>query len=437
MIACGEGYEVEFKRSPSSLAMEMVAFANSSGGIIFIGIDDSGAVFPAKMTNRLEAQIVDEGANCDPPIHPAVQKWGDIVKVVVPEGKDKPYQCKEGFFIRSGSTSQKLKRDQILKFAIAETKFYFDRTEIRQCPVAANFSREAFEQFSTQTGIKLDETNTHLLRNLKVLTENDSVPSFNNAGILMFSSKQEQLLPQSKITCVLFGTDERYQVADRKDLCAPLALMIDQSLQYIRRNVRIAYRITEKGTREERWEYPHEAVREAITNAVMHRDYYEMGSVTQIDIFPGRMEFTNPGGPLRGLTEETFGKLSFQRNPLIADLLYRSGYGEKIGTGIDRMREAMRREGLPPPEFVLNEKFFKVIFYSRPVFVRAHADNADLEDKILLQLRIESSLSAREIASAFNISTDTALRALAKLIKKGKVTRVGRARAARYALKRA
>lgn len=436
LVECGEGYSVEFKKAPHSLAKEMAAFANSSGGIIYIGIDDDGQLFPVKLTNRLHAQITDEANNCDPPIHLDILQWEEIVKLVVPEGRDKPYQCREGFFIRSGSVSQKLKRDQILKFAIAETKFYFDQTEIHPCPVAGNCSKDALEQFFRQTGITLGENNVSLFKNLRVLANREGIPSFNNAGILVFSNKYEEYIPQSKITCVVFGTQERYQVADRKDFSATLAIMIDQAIQYIKRNIRIGYRISERGTREEVWEYPYEAVREAITNAVMHRDYYEMGSVVQIDIFPDRIEFTNPGGLLPGLTKDTFGKLSFQRNPLIADLLYRCGYGEKIGTGITRIKEAIRRAGLPPPEFILSDKFFKLVFFGKPSFARPDTRQMPLAEEIVSRLRLEGSLSAGEMASAFGVSQDTVLRSLSFLIESGRVVRIGRARGTRYILKK-
>jgi ATP-dependent DNA helicase RecG len=142
---------------------------------------------------------------------------------------------------------------------------------------------------------------------------------------------------------------------------------IEESLRFIERNTRTAYRI-EKLRREEVPEYPMRALREAITNAVMHRDYFEAGANVFVEIYDDRIEVSNPGGLPKGLTPAELGSRSVRRNPLIADLLHRIAFIEKAGTGIRRMREDAKKNGCPEPTFGANG-FFTAIFRPRAVEV--------------------------------------------------------------------
>jgi len=117
--------------------------------------------------------------------------------------------------------------------------------------------------------------------------------------------------------------------------------------------------------REDMPEYPMRALREAITNAVMHRDYFEAGANVFVEIFDDRIEVSNPGGLPKGLTPAELGTRSVRRNPLIADLLHRIAFIEKAGTGIRRMREEAKKNRSPQPTFRSNG-FFTASFRPRP-----------------------------------------------------------------------
>ncbi|MDO9096819.1 MAG: ATP-binding protein [Candidatus Methanoperedens sp.] len=109
-------------------------------------------------------------------------------------------------------------------------------------------------------------------------------------------------------------------------------------------------------------EIPTEALREAVVNAIMHRDYSMRGTSLMVEIFDDRVEITNPGGLPKGLTPDSFGSVSIRRNELIADLFYRLDKVERIGMGIEQMKEAMSLAGLKEPVFEL-DGFFKAIFF--------------------------------------------------------------------------
>ena len=184
---------------------------------------------------------------------------------------------------------------------------------------------------------------------------------FRNAGVLSFAKNINHFFPQAYVTCLLAKGTDKVNILDRKDFAGGLVSDIEESLRFIERNTRTGYRI-EKLRREDVPEYPMRALWEAITNAVMHRDYFEAGANVFVEIYDDRIEISNPGGLPKGLSKEELGTRSVRRNPLIADLLHRIALIEKAGTGIRRMREDARRHQCPEPKFTVNG-FFTATFW--------------------------------------------------------------------------
>lgn len=123
----GETLTTEFMENVSKkLASELVALANKEGGTLFLGINDENQIVGIDVTNKLKSRIEDVARNCDPSINVTLEEIGEVLAVHVPEGKDKPYRCSSGFYLRQGTNSQKLARDEILEFGIEEGKIRFD-----------------------------------------------------------------------------------------------------------------------------------------------------------------------------------------------------------------------------------------------------------------------------------------------------------------------
>lgn len=112
----GEGYYAEFKESISKIDKEMVAFANSSGGKIYLGISDNSKIKGFTLTNKNKSEIESIAQNCDPPIYVNIEKHSNFSIIYIPEGNRKPYRCSSGFYIRNGASSQKMNTDEIVKF---------------------------------------------------------------------------------------------------------------------------------------------------------------------------------------------------------------------------------------------------------------------------------------------------------------------------------
>ncbi|MCP5051969.1 MAG: transcriptional regulator [bacterium] len=332
----GEGQFVEFKEKlDHSIAKEIVAFANASGGKIFLGVDDRGIIKGISITNRLKTQIIDQGKNCDPEIPLNLEVLDNIMIIHVPEGLNKPYQGSKGFYLRLGANSQKLKRDRILQFNINEGRIRFDE-QICQDFDFKDFDDDKFEYYLQLAGITKILDKKSFLRNLKVLNDK----GMTNAGVLYFARNPYKYIFPSKIRCVHFRGDERIEILDKKEVDKGIIGNIEFALNYIKERVPVRFEI--KGSRRiEHPEFPEDAYREVIVNAVIHRDYYESGEVA-VEKLKHSIIINNPGGLISSFPREEFGNLSWPRNRLLADLLSKTVFMEKVGTGIRRIKQMCR-----------------------------------------------------------------------------------------------
>jgi len=364
----GEGYKIEFKESLANIDKEIVAFANSSGGRIFLGIGDDNGVKGIRITNELKSQIQDRANNCQPPATVLLEEFGNILVVKVLEGVDKPYKCSAGFYTRVGPNSQKLDRDDIIEFFKSEGKIRFDELVNLRFDYDVHFDHGKFDRFLRLAGISKVLDTPSMLVNLGVAEKQEGKLIFNNAGILFFAKNLHDIYFHTTVTCALFDGTEKVDVLDRRDFNEDLISNIDGAMIFLKRYLAVRYEMTGEPRRREIPEIPYEALREAVINAVAHRDYFEKGTNVMVEIFDDRIEITNFGGLVKGLRPEDFGKKSMPRNAKIADLLHRVEYIERMGTGINKIRRLMGGAGLPPVEFEF-DTFFTAIFGSVLLYI--------------------------------------------------------------------
>ena len=361
----GEGNMLEYKEGlSSSFARELVAFANTAGGRILLGVRDDGTIKGIADTNELRARIQDFARNCDPPVKVLVQRIGEVTVVTVRESDAKPVQCSDGFFWRQGAVTQKLSRDEIRDFFRSEGAIRFD---ISLCPkfrYPQDFDREKYDAWLRLSGITGRPGTEDVLVNIEAAERSGGKLIFRNAGVLFFAKNVRHFFNQAYITCLLAKGTDKVHILDRKDFTGGIVADIEDSLRFIERNTRTAYRI-EKLQREDIPEYPMAALREAITNAVMHRDWFMEGANVFVEIYTDRIEISSPGGLPKGMKLSDLGRKSIRRNALIADLLHRITFIEKAGTGIKRMRDEAHDQRCPAPIFEDNG-FFTAIFYPNP-----------------------------------------------------------------------
>ncbi len=370
LLQRGEGATLELKESfsPSSFARELVALANTIGGRVLLGVRDDGTVAGVKDTNVLRARVQDIARNCDPPVKMLAEPVGEVFVVEVRESDAKPVQCGDGFFWRQGAVTQKLGCDEIRDFFRTEGVIRFDLSPCPRFSYPEDFDRDKFDAWLGQSGITSGAPVEDVLVDLEVAERTGDKLLFRNAGVLFFAGNVRRFLPEAYITCLLGKGTDKVRILDRKDFDGGIVADIEDTMRFIERNTRTAYRI-EGLRREDVPEYPMQALREAITNAVMHRDWFFDGANVFVEVYTDRIEVSSPGGLPKGLTLADLGHRSIRRNALIADLLHRIGFIEKAGTGIRRIRDEASEMNCPEPEFRA-DSFMTVTFRPNPA-VRA------------------------------------------------------------------
>ena len=257
-----------------------------------------------------------------------------------------------------------MSRDEIRDFFRAGGGIRFDLCPCPRFKYPEDFDREKFDSWMRLSGITAGSTVEDVLVNIEVAERTGDRLLFRNAGVLFFAKKVRRFFPEAYVTCLLGKGPDKVHILDRKDFDAGIATDIEETMRFVERNTRMAYRI--KGLRRQNIpEYPMEAVREAVTNAVMHRDWFFEGANVFVEVYTDRIKVISPGDLPKGLTPANLGQVSIRRNPLIADLLHRIDFIEKAGTGIRRIREGARQQDCPEPEFDVG-RFVTVTFRPNP-----------------------------------------------------------------------
>jgi ATP-dependent DNA helicase RecG len=237
----------------------------------------------------------------------------------------------------------------------------FDEMENPGFDFPTRFDQQKLGKFLARAGITEVLDTSMMLRNLGAANDRPDSAAINNTGILFFARNLEHTYRHTVVTCALYKGTEKADVLDRKDFNEDALSSIEGAMVFLRQYLPVRYEFTGELKRREIPELPLEALREAVVNAVCHRDYFERGANVMVEIFDDRVEISNPGGLPKGLSPEEFGKRSVTRNPNIANLLHRLDYIEKMGTDITRMRNWMAEAGLKPPAFTFTT-FFTVTF---------------------------------------------------------------------------
>ncbi len=437
----GEGYLIEFKESMSdSLAKEMVAFANSSGGRIFLGVSDAGMIKRVNITNRLRSQVQDIARKCDPPVSITLEDLADVLIIGIREGTNKPYSCKDGFFIRTGPNSQKLRRDEIIDYFNHEGKIRFDEQFCMDFKYPDDFSEERFQRYLQQCGITSNIPIEQILTNLGVAQRQAGRLLMKNAGVMMFAREPERFYFHAIITCVRFRGKTKTHIIDRKDFSEDIITNVDNAMKWLKTYIPLRYEIGGgKLQRDEIPELPYDALREALLNSVIHRDYFEKGAVTMVEFYDDRVHILNPGGLVKGILPEEFGLTSISRNPFLQGLFHRANLVERIGSGIGRMRDEMKAAGLPEPEFNWNG-FFRITFEwqeRRDVEIAVTGDTvSDIDIHILELIKNGEIIRRPDVERLLRLPYATAQRHLANLVKKELILFEGAPKTGKYVLTR-
>lgn len=442
LVEKGEGQDLEFKsKFTNDTGKDICAFANTNDGAILIGVNDDSKV--VGIDEKAEAQIADISSSCDPPIRIKIERSKvddkDLLVIKVKKS-DKVHSFKGKVYVRVGSTKRALSMQEILELGQKLGKIRFDE-QICEGASLEDIDRDKvkwyMEKRAKLKGIEFPTTPyQQILINLCAVIKKNGNLFPTNAGILFFGKTAQRFFPYCELKVARFKGKNTVEFIDRAELQGPLPDLIDETEKFVKRNTRIATKII--GFEQVNvTEYPYEAIREAIINAVTHRDYFFVGSSVRIMIFDDRIEIESPGKLPEGVTLKNLEGAHVLRNEKLANLLYDIGYIEKWGTGIRRMKDLMKNHGLEVPKFEERDKFFKVTFYGpgdKILDLIKPKDMVDLMDLGLNDRQIEAlrlmvnerrKFTIKEYVNVFKVSDKTGKRDMKKLINLGLVLKRG------------
>ena len=418
-IKNGESKNVEFKimlpDDSKKYVKTIVAFANTSGGKIIIGVDDVTrnvvGVEPSSVFG-----IMDKIANavsdmCAPQIIPDVTfqtiEGKCIVQIEIYPGQNRPYYIRSmgkenGTYIRVAGTSRPVDEailkdleyqgkgksyDEIVNVEID----YDEKQALKLCNDIRKYIAESREVSVS----KVREITVTNLENWGILKKSGQNYLPTNAFILC----TDNTFRFAKIQCALFKGEDRAVFIDRREFDGPIYSQIEEAYQFVLKHINLGATI-DGIVRKDKYELPPESIREAIINAVCHRCYLDHSCV-QIAIYDNRVEITSPGMLYGGLTvEQAISGRSKIRNVCIAEVFSRMGIIEQWGTGLQRMIRGCREYGVQEPEFIDMGDAFRVIFY------RSNIETGIENPEIFAETGTEMTSTGTE-SGASGIETDT------------------------------
>ncbi len=363
-----ESDTAEFKESFDRDAVVTAgAFANTQGGTIFIGITDRGKVVGTLIgTESFKewANTISQGT--EPRLIPEIEELSregkPVAAIRIKENPLKPVSVRGRCYRRVGSSNRAMQPHEIAGMHLQSIGSSWDLTPAPKTTLAdldpakvADYIRKANE--TGRRNIAPGESPPTVLEKIGLV--HDNKPTW--AAILLFGKDPQRYLSQATMHCGLFDPDE-IGVLDDRMVRGAILEQVNDSMEFIRKNIRVAFVMTGEPERRQVWDYPVEALREAVINAICHRDY-TISSAVEIRILRDSLKVWSPGRLAPGITlPELFtSHASVLRNKGIAQVLYDIGWIERWGGGIQKMRSASVEAGIPEPVFQ-EDQGFSVIF---------------------------------------------------------------------------
>jgi ATP-dependent DNA helicase RecG len=353
----------------SLLADTLAAMANESGGLLLIGVAGiKPEIIGVPDTQDAIDRVLNAALMLDPPLIvplPRTVTIGDqtVIAVQVPRGMPHVYAHHGRYLRRQGSANEPVPPGDLRRLLIERGEISFEA----QCPPEAtldeiDWDKAALYVKNLGASAKPDSEQTLLWRGC--LSKRDSTLRPTHAGLLLFGKDPQRFVRGAEITAVRFAGAVMGDTFSRQDITGTLPDQLRRAETFLIDHLRKDVALQDKMERRERYEYPLEAARELVVNAVAHRDYSISGDGIRLYIFRGRMEVTSPGRLPGPVTIANIRDERFSRNPIIVQVLSDMGFIERLGYGVDRVIELMRQEDLRAPEFEETAGGFRVRLFN-------------------------------------------------------------------------
>jgi len=434
-----------------TLAETLVAFANADGGTLYVGMDERGHPTEALFAEEFEELVRQAEALCRPPLPVEWQQLDIAGSFVflgrVPRSPELHTLADGRVLVRLGTRNQPLNGEQVRQLATTRSAGEY---ELEPVPGATrdDFDAQTLAQFvekwEARQGRPLTRALDDLLAEMGYLTA-EGHPTV--AGLLLLGKKPQTFIPRSGLVFVRFkgaeargGAGDRPGYGRRVEIDGPLPGIIERIWEILQEEIQIGA-VVQGLEREDKWEYPPSAIREALVNALAHRDYRLRGRAVEVRMFTDRMEISSPGGLPGFVTLDNIVDEHFSRNPRIVTGLFQWGFIEELGLGVDLMIEEMVAAGHPPPDFRETPFSFTVVFKNvreRPPLPRGagHLTMNERQTKALVYIQAHGRITNREYQQLCpDVSAETLRLDLVDLIKQDVLLKVGAKRGTYYILK--
>ncbi|GIV42260.1 MAG: transcriptional regulator [Vicingaceae bacterium] len=346
LINKGESYHLEFKleeENNEDFAKTIVCFANTDGGKIAIGVDDDGNIIGVSDVDEIMRKLDDVAINrCEPPVsiiqESVIVDDKKVVIVHIDKGSQRPYRTKSGqYYVRASNRCRQASREELLRIFQTNQSLYYDELPVNRASLS-DLDLSVFKDFlSNYLDITIDNDNDlkNYLINFHLLTK-DEIPTI--TGILFFGKEPQKFIPEARVICAnISGSDIGDTALEHQELKGTIPVMITYVENFLRSNLKKLHQIKDFSPESE-YEIPLTALREAVINAIAHRDY-TISAPIRVIIFADRIEIHSPGILPNTVTVESMkvGGSHVLRNPTIYNLLVKMKMVTDLGSGVRRM----------------------------------------------------------------------------------------------------
>jgi len=444
----------------NDLACILTGMANNEGGTVLLGIEPrSGRVSGVRDADYLGDIVFQAALLVDPPlvlpiplVHEVENK--KIVSVTVPPGLPHAFNLEGRYLVRDGERTNPLPPRQLRALMMKRGSLQFEA----QVPDDASIDDLDFDQvtaYREALDLHPDEPLEDLLSRRGCLKNIDGVLKPTYAGLLLFGRHPQKWIPSATVLAARFSGVVVSDKFVKHEIRGTLPQQLRQAETFVRDQLRSIVRLIGL-TRQETPEYPLEAVRELLVNAVAHRDYNQAGDSIHLHIFADRLEVHSPGDLPGPVTLNNLLEARFSRNPIIAQVLSDLGYVERLGYGLNRVVMVMRQNNLSEPTFEEVGGAFRVMLFNsledlhpeqsgtKPKVGLPSFDSSDYVDHDLnprQELVLGYLLNHKRLTNRIyqelcpDVSPETLRRDLADLVKKGILLKMGTKRGTYYIVK--
>ena len=374
ILNSGRGTRIDWfsEHTPTNaIATTMTAMANSRGGLIIMGVaGPTGSALGVRDTDTTIDRVLQAALAVEPsliiPVPRTVKYHGlSFVIAQIPQGMPNVYSLDGRYLTRVDVENIPLKPADMRRLIFERGTVNFE-TEVAQGATLDDLDWEKVEAYvANLRGIGDTDTRKILLKRGCLATSDDETyPT--NAGILLFGNDPQRFIRGAEITAARFAGETMSDTFSRQDILGTLPDQIKRAETFLVDHLRRGVQLSHTMARQEQFEYPLEAARELVVNAVAHRDYSISGDGVRLFIFKNHMEITNPGKLAGPVTIANIKDERFSRNPVIVQVLADMGFIERLGYGVDRVMNLMEQHKLQAPDFEETAGGFRVILRNAP-----------------------------------------------------------------------